>query len=76
MTAYTGTIYTIASSVETTIAGDSLAFQQVSLSTSKFLNSGYYVSGTTYEYWITFTAPSATNPSGHVLTSYQYVKLI
>ena len=73
MTNYTGTIYTIPSSVETTDAGDSQAFQQVGLSITKYLNSGYYVAGSAYEYWISYNAKSSTPPSGHTLINLQYV---
>ena len=73
MSNFTGTIYTIPISVETIAAGDSPAFQQVSLSSVKYLNSGYYVLGGVYEYWITYNARSTTPPSGHSLTNLQYV---
>jgi hypothetical protein len=73
MANFTGVVYTIPTSQETTDASDSFAFQQLNLSVTKYLNSGYYVTGSVYEYWITYNTKGSVPPSGHSLVNVQYV---
>jgi hypothetical protein len=39
----------------------------------KFKNQGWYASGSTYETWVTVTAPNTFPPSGHTLTDISFV---